>query len=42
MLRISTANNEQETRFKLEGKLAHEWVAEAAFIQSEEIWIRTY
>ncbi len=30
MLRISTTNNEQEMRFKLEGKLAHEWVAEAA------------
>lgn len=30
MLRVSTTNNEQETRFKLEGKLAHEWVEEAA------------
>ena len=30
MLRISTINDDQATHFKLEGKLAHEWVAEAA------------
>src|ERR1043166_2746131 len=30
MLRISTTINEQDARFKLEGKLAHEWVEEAA------------
>src|SRR5262245_33857214 len=30
MLRISTIHVDEETRFKLEGKLAHEWVAEAA------------
>ena len=30
MLRISTMNDEHGARFKLEGKLAHEWVAIAA------------
>jgi len=35
MLRISTTNNEREARFKLEGKLAHEWVAEAARVWTE-------
>ena len=29
MLRISVVNDPQATRFKLEGKLAHEWVGEA-------------
>jgi len=29
MLRISVLNDPGATRFKLEGKLAHEWVAEA-------------
>lgn len=29
MLRISVLNDPQATRFKLEGKLAHEWVCEA-------------
>jgi anti-anti-sigma regulatory factor len=29
MLRISVLNDRDETRLKLEGKLAHEWVAEA-------------
>lgn len=30
MLRISVTNDANATRFKLEGKLAHEWVGEAA------------
>jgi anti-anti-sigma regulatory factor len=30
MLRISVQNGPLTTRFKLEGKLAHEWVSEAA------------
>ena len=34
MLRISTQNGPLTTRFKLEGKLAHEWVSEA-----EKAWI---
>jgi outer membrane protein len=34
MLRISVLNDPSATRFKLEGKLAHEWVAEA-----EKAWI---
>jgi anti-anti-sigma regulatory factor len=29
MLRISVSNGSDTTRFKLEGKLAHEWVREA-------------
>lgn len=29
MLRISVVNDPRATRFKLEGKLAHEWVGEA-------------
>lgn len=29
MLRISVVNDPRTTRFKLEGKLAHEWVGEA-------------
>jgi len=34
MLRISVQNGPLTTRFKLEGKLAHEWVAEA-----EKAWV---
>ena len=34
MLRISVQNGPLTTRFKLEGKLAHEWVTEA-----EKAWV---
>jgi anti-anti-sigma regulatory factor len=34
MLRISVENGPLTTRFKLEGKLAHEWVSEA-----EKAWV---
>ena len=34
MLRISILNDSESTRFKLEGKLAHEWVGEA-----ERAWV---